>query len=96
MLNRQFKVIYLVTVFLVPGMFICSAKAEEKVIQQEKISFAKCLNVITTSENKLSIAPQITDLSSKKRLALFKLTDGTLTITCDGEKGIVTVSTNTD
>ena len=70
--------------------------AEETIIQQEKISFEKCLKVITTSEDKLSVAPMIKDLSDQKRVAIFTLVDGTLTITCDGVKGNVTVSTNTD
>ena len=70
--------------------------AEETIIQQEKISFEKCLNVITTSQDKLFVAPEITDASDQKRIAVFSLVDGTLTITCDGEKGNVTVSTNTN
>ena len=70
--------------------------AEEKIIQQEKISFDKCLNVITTSQNKLALAPKIVDISDRKRVAVFTLADGTLTITCDAEEGNVTVSTNSD
>ena len=70
--------------------------AEETIIQQEKISFEKCLNVITTSQDKLSVAPEINDVADQKRIAVFTLIDGTLTITCDGEEGIVTVSTNTN
>ena len=70
--------------------------AEETIIQQEKISFEKCLKVITTSQDKLSVAPEITDVSDQKRVAIFTLVDGTLTITCDGVEGNVTVSTNTD
>lgn len=70
--------------------------AEETIIQQEKISFEKCLNVITTSQDKLSVAPEITDDSDQKRIAVFSLVDGTLTITCEGKKGNVTVSTNTN
>ena len=70
--------------------------AEEKIIQQEKISFEKCLQVITTSQDKLSVAPEITDVSDQKRVAVFPLVDGTLTITCDGIGGNVTVSTNTN
>ena len=70
--------------------------AEETIIQQEKISFEKCLQVITTSQDKLSVAPEITDVSDQKRVAVFTLVDGTLTITCDGEEGNVTVTTNTD
>ena len=68
--------------------------AEEIIIQQEKISFEKCLKVITTSQDKLSIAPEVKDVSDQKRLAVFTLVDGTLTITCDGIEGNVTVSTN--
>ena len=69
------------------------AVAEETIIQQETISFEKCLKVITTSQDKLSVAPEITDVSDQKRIAVFTLVDGTLTITCDGEEGKVTVST---
>ncbi len=72
------------------------ATAEEKIIQQEEISFEKCLKVITISENKLSIAPKIENFLDKKRVALFTLADGTLTISCDKVKGNITVSTNTN
>ena len=68
--------------------------AEETIIQQEKIAFEKCLKVITTSQDKLSIAPEITDVSDQRRVAVFTLVDGMLTITCDGIDGEVTVSTN--
>ncbi|MEE2999663.1 MAG: hypothetical protein VX693_07035 [Pseudomonadota bacterium] len=70
--------------------------AQETIIQQEKISFEKCLNVITISQDKLSVAPQITDISDQKRVAVFTLSDGTLTITCDGVEGNVIVSTNSN
>ena len=70
--------------------------AEETIIQQEKISFEKCIKVIMTSQDKLSIAPEITDVSDQKRVAVFTLVDGTLTITCDGLEGNVTVSTNSN
>ena len=68
--------------------------AEENIIQEEKISFEKCLEVITVSENKLSISPEISQELDQKRVAIFDLADGTLTITCDGVKGLVIVSTN--
>ena len=70
--------------------------AKETIIQQEKLSFERCLKVITTSQDKLSVAPEITDVSDQKRIAVFSLADGTLTITCDGVEGNVTVSTNTN
>ena len=70
--------------------------AEETVIQQEKLSFEKCLRVITTSQDKLSVAPEINDISDQKRIAIFALVDGTLKITCDGIEGNVTISTNTN
>ena len=56
--------------------------AEEKVIQNEKMSLEQCIKVISVSEDKLSIAPKISDLSDKKRVAVFELSDGKLTITC--------------
>ena len=79
-------------------MFLLASNvlAEEKIIQQEKLSFGKCLQVITTSQDKLSVAPEIKDVSDQKRVAVFTLVDGTLTITCDGEDGKLTVSTNTN
>ena len=70
--------------------------AEERIIQQEKISFEKCLNVIATSQDKLSIPAKIKNLSDQKRVAVFTLADGSLKITCDGIEGSVTVTTNTD
>ena len=49
-------------------LFITSSLtlAQEKVIQKEKIEFSKCLKVITTSENKLSISPVIKNISTKR------------------------------
>ena len=63
--------------------------AEETIIE-------KCLQVIATSQDKLSVAPEINDVSDHKRVAVFTLVDGTLTITCDRLEGNVTVSTNTN
>lgn len=90
------KIFYWASFVLLPFFLISNAAAEETVIQQEKISFKKCLKVITTSQDKLSVAPEITDVSDKKRVAVFTLVDGTLTITCNGEEGNVTVSTSTN
>ena len=67
-----------------------------KNLNLRKISFEKCLKVIMTSKNKLAIDPEIKDVSEKKRVAVFTLVDGTLTITCDRIEGNVTVSTNTN
>ena len=94
--NKKIKVFCGAAVALLPISFMSNATAEEKTIQQEKISYEKCLNVITTSADKLSIAPEITSVSDQKRVAVFTLVDGTLTITCDGIEGEVTVSTNTN
>ena len=94
--TRPIKLSRIAFSFLISVLLISATLAEETIIQQEKISFEKCLKVITTSEDKLSVAPKIKDLSDQKRVAIFTLVDGTLTITCDGGKGNVTVSTNTD
>ena len=75
-------------------LLISDVVAEEIIIQQEKISFEKCLKVITTSQDKLSVAPEISNVLDQKRIAVFTLVDGTLTITCDEVEGNVTVSTS--
>ena len=83
-------------VFFTTGILICQVPfgyAEENIIQEEKMSFEKCLKVITESEDKLSIFPEIIDLNDQKRTATFSLSDGTLKITCDGNKTLLTVST---
>ena len=90
------KILCGVAMALLPISFTPNAIAAETIIQQEKISYEKCLKVITTSEDKLSVAPEVTDVSDQKRVAVFSLVDGTLTITCDGTEGNVTVSTNTN
>ena len=96
MKKRQIKFSYLVLAKLVLMFLISQAAAEETIIQQEKLSFEKCLKVITTSQDKLSVAPEINDVSDQKRVAVFTLVDGTLKITCNGEDGNVTVSTSTN
>ena len=90
------KIFYWASLLLLLVFFMSNAVAEEIIIQQEKISFEKCLKVMTTSQDKLSIAPEITDVSDQKRIAVFTLVDGTLKITCNGIKGSVTVSTNSN
>ena len=94
--NSSTKIFYCASFVLLSVFLISNAAAEEAIIQQEKISFEKCLLVITTSQDKLSVAPEITDVSDQKRVAVFSLVDGTLTIKCDGIEGNVTVSTNTN
>ena len=96
MQNKSLEVLRVLGMAVLTTMMTSLVSAEEKIIQQEEISFDKCLNVITTSQNKLALAPKIENVSDQKRVAVFTLSDGTLTITCDGEAGNVTVSTNSD
>ena len=96
MSNRQFRPFRKFFLFLFSLVIISSAVAKEKIIKQEKMPYELCLTVITTSENKLSIPPELTDETDQMRVAVFKLVDGALTITCDGKKGIVVVTTNTN
>ena len=94
--NKKNKVLKRTSAILLTTFLMSGAVAKETIIQQEKISYEKCLKVITTSEDKLSLAPAITDASNQKRVAVFTLVDGTLTINCDGIEGNVTVSTTTN
>ena len=71
----------LATIFF--NFSVNKALASETIIQQEKMSFERCLNVIAVSEKKLSIAPQILPIGNKMHAAIFYLTDGQLKILCD-------------
>ena len=70
-------------------------------LQQKKKLFRKKryhlrnVSVIVTSENKLSIAPEIEDVSDQKRVAVFTLTDGKLKSSVMGKREL-TVSTNSN
>lgn len=94
MQKRLTKKFYYIVPTILMTLVAPTLAAEEKIIQQEAISFEKCLKVIITSQDKLSIAPKVSDVSDQKRVAIFTLADGTLTITCDGTEGKVIVSTN--
>ena len=94
MQNKMMKAKYVIVPTIFSLIMVSFAIAEGKIIKEEKLSFEKCLKVIKTSENKLSIAPEIKDMTDKKRVAIFTLADGTLTIECDGIASKVIVLTN--
>ena len=94
MKNSQIRFLNLASAVFLTIFLTSLAVADEKIIQQEKLSFEKCLKVIATSEDKLSVAPEVEEVSAQKRVAVFTLLDGILKITCDGEEGNVTVSTS--
>tara|TARA_Y100000766_G_C18728192_1_gene517479 strand:- start:303 stop:593 length:291 start_codon:yes stop_codon:yes gene_type:complete len=96
MKNSQIRFLHLASAVFLTIFLTSLAVADEKIIQQEKLSFEKCLKVISTSEDKLSVAPEVEEVSAQKRVAVFTLLDGTLKITCDGEEGNVTVSTSSN
>ena len=79
---------------IILSVFICAnvSQAESKIIQKEEMAFDKCLQVIKISEDKLSINSKVSDVLDNKRIAIFTLSDGTLTITCDRIDGNIVVS----
>ena len=93
MKNRIYYLRKVVWLFLALLFLRGPLLAEEKVIQNEKMSFEQCIKVISVSEDKLSVAPKVSNPYDEKRVAVFELSDGKLTITCDGENGFVIVST---
>ena len=96
MKESAFQKVITITISLPLLLFAGFVRAEEQVIQKEKISFERCLTVIDVSKDKLSIDPEISEPSENKRIAVFELSDGKLTITCDGLNGFVTVTTKID
>lgn len=89
MLIKSFK--FCITLAL--SCLLSSAILAEEIIREENMPFNRCIEIINTSEDKLLIAPEISDLTSSKRVAVFALSDGTLTITCDGDKNLISVTT---
>ena len=65
------------------------------IIQQETLTFDKCLGVIETATDRLNLTPQLTDEGANKKIALFELEDGILIISCDGNKNEIVVSSET-
>ena len=96
MIERNFK--NAIILFSSLGWFFLTGlvQAEEKLVKKEKMSFERCLSVIDVSKDKLSITPKISEFSERKRVAIFDLLDGTLSITCDGSNGFVSVTTTVD
>ena len=75
---------------------VFAVSAQEKVIQKEKNVFDRCLKVITVSADKLQIVPEISKLSEQNHTAVFSLTDGKLSINCDGINQLVIVTTTNE
>ena len=96
MLHKKLTVLRIFLALFFSSAILSLPLAKDKIIKQEKMSYEKCLEVIETSQNKLSVAPKVTDLSVSERIAVFELVDGTLTISCDREEDVVTVSTKTN
>ena len=87
------KIHHLFFVFSALAAIVSTGVWAQNIIQKEKISYEKCLKVIETSQEKLSTSPKISEPASQKRVATFILSDGILTITCDGKEELVIVST---
>ena len=77
-------------------IFAGGLHASEKIIKQEKMTFGRCLNIISVSEDKLSIVPDISEVKGKSLVATFQLVDGILKILCDNENELLTVLTETN
>ena len=67
--------------------------SEEMILQKEKLKFEKCIDVIYKTSEMLAINPTILNKDNSERSAIFKLSDGKMKILCDGEKGLIVVST---
>ena len=79
--------------FLLIFLFGISVKADVKnVIQKEKMSFEKCIEIVKISSDKLSITPVIQNENNNLQIAEFVMTDGKLLITCDKIKNELVVT----
>lgn len=64
----------------------------ETIIQTETMSFEKCKEVIDVSAENLAAPLNIKTDQEKLRVAEFKLADGILLISCNGENNQIVVS----
>ena len=80
-------------IFLNILMFGGGASASETVIKQQRLSYQLCLEVISTTSEKLSIAPRITADTPDNYVVEYNLTDGRLVIICDKKKEEIRILT---
>jgi len=80
-------------IFLSAAIYVCVLQPAlaEKIIQSEKVSYEKCLEIVEQSKLKLSKEPSISN-KNQKLIADFEMADGILSITCDKNRGELTVS----
>jgi hypothetical protein len=69
------------------------ASASETVIKQQRLSYQLCLEVISTTSEKLSIAPSITADTPDNYVVEYNLADGRLVIICDKKKEEIRILT---
>ena len=71
--------------FLVHFIIFCHATilSSETVLQKEKITFEKCLEVIELSAVNLGVNPDIKVKTKTEHIAHFVMLDGVLSIRCD-------------
>ena len=63
-------------------IFVLQSVLAENIIQSEKVSYEKCLEIVEESKRKLSKEPSISS-KNQKLIADFEMADGILSITCD-------------
>ena len=84
-------ILNLVTCFciLVPVVGFCDTV--DTILQQEKLEYEKCLEVIDVSSGRLGIKPKNIDQKEGRKIVSFTLGDGLLIIECNGELGEIKV-----
>ena len=79
--HNVLSILYL-QIFLI--IFPLSAYSEI-LLEKETLSYNKCLEVIKTTSEKLSVEPLVEGEDEIFRKASFKMSDGVLSIICDAE-----------
>ena len=74
------------------GVVFVSIAPAETLIKRETLSFERCLGVIDTITEQISIIPTIISDTPNVRKAEFHLSDGKLLVSCDKSKKEVRIS----
>ena len=81
------KVLTLTVLSILPSFAMA-----ETVVKEETVSFDACLKIISVTFDQIGLEPLLTVDEEQSQVAEFRVPDGTVVITCDGQAKKVTVS----
>lgn len=82
---------FIIWVMLLINVWVFKSSAEE-VLQREKLTFSKCVEVINTTAETINVKPEFRIDTEVLKIAEFKMSDGILVLNCDANEEVLLVS----